>query len=79
MGGVDISIFSVFGVIGWILTLFEERIEFNLSKHFKKKKKISRRPKKRKKIAGPTREVYLNDPREVGIEEALTEIYLPIR
>ena len=31
-----------------------------------------------KKIAGPTREVYLNDPREVGLEEALTEIYIPI-
>jgi len=32
-----------------------------------------------KKIAGPTREVYLNDPREVGLEEALTEIYIPIK
>ena len=32
-----------------------------------------------KKIAGPTREVYLNDPREVGLEEALTEIYVPIK
>ena len=31
-----------------------------------------------KKIAGPIREVYLNDPREVGLEEALTEIYIPI-
>ena len=35
--------------------------------------------KKGKKIVGPTREVYLNDPREVGIEEALTEIYAPIK
>ena len=32
-----------------------------------------------KKIVGPTREVYLNDPREVGLEEALTEIYVPIK
>ena len=31
-----------------------------------------------KTINGPLREVYLNDPREVGIEEALTEIYAPI-
>ena len=31
-----------------------------------------------KKIIGPTREVYLNDPREVGVEETLTEIYVPI-
>lgn len=31
-----------------------------------------------KTISGPTREVYLNDPREVGMEEALTEIYAPI-
>jgi effector-binding domain-containing protein len=31
-----------------------------------------------KKIVGPTREVYLNDPNEVGEEEALTEIYAPI-
>ena len=31
-----------------------------------------------KKVVGPTREVYLNDPREVGIENALTEIYVPI-
>jgi effector-binding domain-containing protein len=30
------------------------------------------------KIIGPTREVYLNDPREVGQEEILTEIYAPI-
>jgi AraC family transcriptional regulator len=29
-------------------------------------------------ITGPTREVYLNDPREVGPEETLTEIYAPI-
>jgi effector-binding domain-containing protein len=33
---------------------------------------------KGRRIIGPTREVYLNDPREVGIEEALTEIYVPI-
>jgi AraC family transcriptional regulator len=31
-----------------------------------------------KKIVGPTREAYLNDPNEVGLEEALTEIYIPI-
>ena len=31
-----------------------------------------------KTITGPIREVYLNDPREVGMEEALTEIYAPI-
>jgi effector-binding domain-containing protein len=31
-----------------------------------------------KKITGPIREAYLNDPREVGLEEALTEIYVPI-
>jgi effector-binding domain-containing protein len=31
-----------------------------------------------KKITGPTREVYLNDPNEVGVEETLTEIYAPI-
>ena len=31
-----------------------------------------------KTITGPTREVYLNDPNEVGIEETLTEIYAPI-
>ena len=30
-------------------------------------------------IVGPTREVYLNDPREVGPEEILTEIYIPIK
>ena len=29
-------------------------------------------------IAGPLREVYLNDPREVPEEEILTEIYAPI-
>jgi effector-binding domain-containing protein len=29
-------------------------------------------------ITGPTREVYINDPNEVGIEETLTEIYAPI-
>jgi effector-binding domain-containing protein len=32
-----------------------------------------------KMIAGPTREVYLNDPREVGLDEAVTEIYVPIK
>jgi len=31
-----------------------------------------------KKVVGPTREVYLNDPREVPPEEILTEIYAPI-
>jgi len=31
-----------------------------------------------KSIAGPTREVYLNDPNEVPPEEILTEIYAPI-
>jgi effector-binding domain-containing protein len=31
-----------------------------------------------KKIVGPTREVYLNDPREVPETEILTEIYAPI-
>ncbi len=31
-----------------------------------------------KKVAGPTREVYLNDPRKVPPEEILTEIYVPI-
>ena len=31
-----------------------------------------------KEITGPIREVYLNDPREVGPEETLTEIYAPI-
>ncbi len=29
-------------------------------------------------ITDPTREVYLNDPREVGPEETLTEIYAPV-
>ena len=33
---------------------------------------------KGKRITGPVREVYLNDPREVGEENALTEIYAPI-
>jgi len=32
----------------------------------------------RKKIAGPTREVYLNDPKKVPAEELLTEIYAPV-
>ncbi len=31
-----------------------------------------------KRISGPVREVYLNDPREVQPEEILTEIYAPI-
>jgi effector-binding domain-containing protein len=31
-----------------------------------------------KSITGPTREVYINDPNEVGIKETLTEIYAPI-
>lgn len=33
---------------------------------------------KHKKPVGPTREVYLNDPREVPPEEILTGIYAPI-
>jgi effector-binding domain-containing protein len=32
----------------------------------------------RKKVAGPTREVYLNDPKKVPPEELLTEIYAPV-
>ncbi len=31
-----------------------------------------------KKVTGPTREVYLNDPRKVPPEELLIEIYAPI-
>ncbi|HNS19015.1 MAG TPA: GyrI-like domain-containing protein [Sedimentisphaerales bacterium] len=31
-----------------------------------------------KKVAGPTREVYLNDPAKVAPEELLTEIYAPV-
>jgi effector-binding domain-containing protein len=31
-----------------------------------------------KKVAGPTREVYLNDPKKVPPEELLTEIYAPV-
>ena len=31
-----------------------------------------------KKIVGPIRETYLNDPREVAEDEILTEIYAPI-
>lgn len=31
-----------------------------------------------RKVVGPTREVYLNDPREVRPDELLTEIYAPI-
>jgi len=30
-------------------------------------------------MAGPPSELYLNDPREVGMDEALTEIRFPIR
>lgn len=33
---------------------------------------------KHKKLVGPTREIYLNDPREVSPEEILTDIYAPI-
>jgi AraC family transcriptional regulator len=29
-------------------------------------------------VAGPTREVYLNDPKEVPPDELLTEIYAPV-
>lgn len=32
-----------------------------------------------KKPYGPTREVYLNDPQEVGMENALTDIYIPVQ
>jgi len=31
-----------------------------------------------KKVVGPTREVYLNDPRKVPPEDILTEIFAPI-
>ncbi|MDY0355063.1 MAG: GyrI-like domain-containing protein [Sedimentisphaerales bacterium] len=31
-----------------------------------------------KKVTGPTREVYLNDPRKVAPDELLTEIYAPV-
>jgi len=31
-----------------------------------------------KKLAGPTREAYLNDPHQVSPEEILTDIYAPI-
>jgi effector-binding domain-containing protein len=31
-----------------------------------------------KRLVGPTREVYLNDPREVPPEELLTEVYTPM-
>jgi len=34
--------------------------------------------KNNKRIIGSIREVYLNDPREVGPKETLTEIYVPI-
>jgi AraC family transcriptional regulator len=30
-------------------------------------------------LAGPTRKAYLNDPRDVGVEQALTEIYVTIK
>ena len=33
---------------------------------------------KGKRIVGPVREVYLNDPNEVSSEDILTEIYAPI-
>jgi AraC family transcriptional regulator len=33
---------------------------------------------KHKKLVGPTREIYLNDPGEVPPEEILTDIYAPI-
>lgn len=29
-------------------------------------------------VVGPTREAYLNDPREVSKEEIMTEIYAPV-
>jgi effector-binding domain-containing protein len=32
----------------------------------------------KKRIAGPIREVYPNDPREVAPDEIMTEIYIPI-
>lgn len=31
-----------------------------------------------KKVAGPTREVYLNDPKKIPPEELLIEIYAPV-
>ena len=31
-----------------------------------------------KKVIGPIREVYLNDPKKVAAEEILTEIYAPV-
>ena len=31
-----------------------------------------------KTMAGPMREIYLNDPREAAEEEIFTEIYAPI-
>ncbi len=31
-----------------------------------------------KKVVGPTREIYMNDPRQVPPEDILTEIYAPI-
>lgn len=34
---------------------------------------------KGKRIVGPIREVYLNDPREVSPDEIVTEIYVPIQ
>ena len=32
-----------------------------------------------KTLAGPTRKAYLNNPRDVGVEQALTEIYVTIK
>jgi effector-binding domain-containing protein len=32
-----------------------------------------------KMIMGPIREAYINDPNEVGMEKAITEIYAPIQ
>jgi AraC family transcriptional regulator len=34
--------------------------------------------KREKRITGPIREVYLNDPREVSEKETLTQIYAPV-
>jgi effector-binding domain-containing protein len=36
-------------------------------------------PEHRHDIVGPPREFYLNDPREVGEDRALTEVQFPIR
>jgi AraC family transcriptional regulator len=32
-----------------------------------------------KTLAGPARKAYLNDPRDVGVEQAVTEIYVTIK